>query len=130
MGTGWPGREREWRPHALPAAAYFLPRNRLLLSCVDVDEPTVSYCRSTLNLIHFNLTKVPADSAEEELISAAVATPQLTQTLKVIACVIHNSIIFLGYKCRIQLGDGGRKQVQNNSIRKHQFVSRVYNYLV
>lgn len=65
-------------PTRCPAAAYFLPRNTLLLSCVDVGEPTVSYCRSNLNLIHFNLTKVPADSAEEGLISAAVATPQLT----------------------------------------------------
>lgn len=36
---------------------------------VAVAAPTVSYERSTLNLIHFNLTKVPADSAEEGLIS-------------------------------------------------------------
>lgn len=118
-------------PTRCPAAAYFLPHNRLLLSCVDVDEPTVSYCRSTLNLIHFNLTKVPADSAEEGFISAAVATPQLTQTLKVIACVIHNSIkYFPALQILAWDGDGGREQVQNNSIRKHQFVNQVCNCLV
>ncbi|PZC84172.1 hypothetical protein B5X24_HaOG205367 [Helicoverpa armigera] len=75
----------EWRgegarPHASWSAAgarrrrggdasYFLPRGRLSQSRTDVAAPTVSYDRSTLNLIHFNLTKVPADSAEEGLIS-------------------------------------------------------------
>jgi hypothetical protein len=55
----------------------------LYLLCADCcnraqtfTAPTVSGAPSTLNLIHFNLTKVPADGAEEGLIS--VARCQLT----------------------------------------------------
>ncbi|KAH9632452.1 hypothetical protein HF086_014536 [Spodoptera exigua] len=66
-------------------ASYFLPRGRLSQSRTDVAASTVSYDRSTLNLIHFNLTKVPADSEEEGVISAGRTTAgsQLTHdTLK------------------------------------------------
>lgn len=59
-------------------ASYFLPRGRLSQSRTDVAASTVSYDRSTLNLIHFNLTKVPADSEEEGLISAGRTTAWFT----------------------------------------------------